>query len=204
MRRLSKRGREYFDLFERAGENIVRAAGLLERLLEEWPDHEELVQEVIACEHEGDRITHEILLRLSTSSDAPIHREDVHALATGLDDIVDWIEEVAAIFVLYQVEAPMAQAQEQTRILRGACEQVAAALRRLRGFEDMRRFTTAVDEHEDEGDRVVREAIASLFHGGSDPMLVIRWKDIFERLEDAIDATDRVAHILEGIAIRNG
>jgi predicted phosphate transport protein (TIGR00153 family) len=203
MRRLSRRGREYFELFERAGENAVRAAGLLERLLEEWPDHEELVQEVIACEHEGDRITHEILLRVSTSSAAPFHRGDVHALATGLDDVVDWIEEVAAVFVLYQVEAPMAQAQEQTRILRRACEQVAAALPRLREFEDMRRFTTALDELEDEGDRVVREAIASLFHGGSDPMLVIRWKDIFERLEEAIDATDQVAHVLEGIALRN-
>jgi uncharacterized protein len=203
MRLLSRRGREYYDLFERAGANVVHAAGLLERVLEAWPDHEELVQEVVDCEHEGDRITHEILRRLSSSSATPFHREDVHALATGLDDIVDWIEEVAAVLVLYRIEAPMAQAQEQARILHRACGQVADALPRLREFEDVRPFTAAVDGLEDDGDRVVREAIASLFESGSDPMIVIRWKDIFERLEDAVDAADRVAHVLEGITIRH-
>ncbi len=204
MGRLTRqRGREYFDLFEQAGANIVRAAGLLEQMLEEWPDNDELVQELVACEHEGDRITHEILRRLNTSSATPIDRHDVHALASGLDDIVDWIEEVAGYFVLYRIEAPMAQAQEQARILHLACEQVAAAIPCLRGCDDIHAFTVTINEYENDGDRVVREAIASLFEGGSDPMLVIRWKDIFERLEDAIDATERVAHLLEGITIRN-
>ena len=195
--------REFFDLFEEAGANIVRAAGLLERMLAEWPDHGELARDVIVCEHEGDRITHDIIQRLNQTFVTPIDREDIYALASGLDDIVDWIEEVSDFFGLYRIEAPMSQAQQQARILNHACQQVAQAIPRLRAFEDIRHFTVEINRYENEGDRVVREALASLFEAGIDPMLVIRWKDIFERLEDAIDATERVANILEGITIKN-
>jgi predicted phosphate transport protein (TIGR00153 family) len=195
--------REFFDLFEEAGANIVRASGLLERMLDEWPDHGELARDLIVCEQEGDRITHDIIRRLNQTFVTPIDREDIYALASGLDDIVDWIEEVADFFGLYRIEAPMSQAQQQSRILNQACQQVAQAIPRLRAFEDMHHFTVEINRYENEGDRVVREALASLFEAGIDPMLVIRWKDIFERLEDAIDATERVAHILEGITIKN-
>ena len=195
--------REFFDLFEEAGANIVRAAGLLERMVEEWPEHGELARDVIVCEQEGDRITHDIIQRLNQTFVTPIDREDIYALASGLDDIVDWIEEVADFFGLYRIEAPMVQAQQQARILNQACQQVAQAIPRLRGFEDIHHFTVEINRYENEGDRVVREALASLFEAGIDPMLVIRWKDIFERLEDAIDATERVANILEGITIKN-
>jgi uncharacterized protein len=198
------REREFFDLFEEAGTNIVRAAGLLERMLDEWPDHGELSRQVIDCEHEGDRITHDIIQRLNQTFVTPIDREDIYALASGLDDIVDWIEEVADFFVLYRIEAPMEQAQQQARILHQSCRLVAQAIPRLRGFEDIHHFTVEINRYENEGDRVVRGALASLFEAeGIDPMLVIRWKDIFERLEDAIDATERVANILEGITIKN-
>jgi uncharacterized protein len=195
--------REFFDLFEEAGANIVHAAGLLERMLDEWPDHGELASEIDACEHEGDRITHAIIQRLNQTFVTPIDREDIYALASGLDDIVDWIEEVADFFSLYRIEAPMSQAQQQARILHLACQQVAQAIPRLRRFEDIHHFTVETNRYENEGDRVVREALASLFQAGIDPMLVIRWKDIFERLEDAIDATESVANILEGITIKN-
>ena len=197
------REREFFDLFEEAGANIVRAAELLERMLEHWPDHAELARDVLVCEQDGDRITHDIIQRLNSTFVTPIDREDIYALASGLDDIVDWIEEVADFFALYRIEAPMHQAQQQARILNQACQQVAQAIPRLRGFEDIHHFTVEINRYENEGDRVVREALASLFEAGIDPMLVIRWKDIFERLEDAIDATERVAHILEGITIKN-
>jgi uncharacterized protein len=207
MVRLSKlfapREREFFDLFEEAGANIVRAAGLLDRIVREWPDHGELARDVIVCEQEGDRITHDIIQRLNQTFVTPIDREDIYALASGLDDIVDWIEEVVDFFGLYRIEAPMAKAQQQAEILHQACKQVAQAIPRLRGFQDIHHFTVEINRYENEGDRVVREALASLFETGIDPMLVIRWKDIFERLEDAIDATERVAHILEGITIKN-
>jgi uncharacterized protein Yka (UPF0111/DUF47 family) len=97
----------------------------------------------------------------------------------------------------------MSQAQQQARILHLACQEVARAIPRLRSFADIHHFTVEINRYENEGDRVVREALASLFQAGIDPMLVIRWKDIFERLEDAIDATERVANILEGITIKN-
>jgi predicted phosphate transport protein (TIGR00153 family) len=195
--------REFFDLFEEAGANIVLAAGLLERIVREWPDHGELARDVIVCEQEGDRITHDIIQRLNQTFVTPIDREDIYALASGLDDIVDLIEEVVDFFALYRIEAPMAKAQQQAEILDQACKQVAQAIKRLRGFQDIHHFTVEINRYENEGDRVVREALASLFEAGIDPMLVIRWKDIFERLEDAIDATERVANILEGITIKN-
>ena len=197
------REREFFDLFEEAGGNIVRAAALLEAMVEQWPDKGELARDIVVCEQEGDRITHDIIQRLNQTFVTPIDREDIYALASGLDDIVDWIEEVADFFALYRIEAPMSQAQQQARILNQACQQIAKAIPRLRGFEDIHHFTVEINRYENEGDRVVREALANLFEAGIDPMLVIRWKDIYERLEAAIDACERVAHILESVVIKN-
>jgi uncharacterized protein len=195
--------REFFDLFEESGANIVRAAALLERILEQWPDHGELGREVVICEQEGDRITHDIIQRLNTTFVTPIEREDIHELASALDDIVDFIEEVSDFLVLYRIEAPMDKATEMARILHQAARAIAGAIPRLRTFKDIRHYTVEVNRLENDGDRVLREALASLFERGIDPMLVIRWKDIFERLEDGIDATERVANILEGIVIKN-
>jgi uncharacterized protein len=197
------REREFFDLFEEAGANILRAAGLLEQMVADWPDHGELAADIVDCEHEGDRITHDIIQRLNQTFVTPIDREDIYELASALDDVVDFTEEVADYLALYRIEAPMSQAQQQARILHESCKQVAQAIPRLRGFEDISHFTVEINRYENEGDRVVREALASLFEAGIDPMLVIRWKDIFERLEDAIDTTERVANILEGITIKN-
>jgi uncharacterized protein len=197
------REREFFDLFEESGQNIVRAAALLERMLETWPDERELAREVRDCEHEGDRITHDIIQRLNQTFVTPIDREDIYALASALDDIVDFIEEVADFLGLYRVEAPMDQASTMARILHESCRQVAGAIPRLRTFRDINHYTVEVNRLENEGDRAAREALASLFERGIDPMLVIRWKDIFERLEEAIDSTEHVANILEGIVIKN-
>jgi predicted phosphate transport protein (TIGR00153 family) len=195
--------REFFDLFEEAGANIQRAAELLERMLDRWPDHGELARDVVVCEQEGDRITHDIIQRLNQTFVTPIDREDIYALASALDDIVDFIEEVSDFLGLYRIEAPMEQAQRLAHVLHEACRQISAAMPRLRTFRDMRHYTVEVNRLENEGDRITREALASLFERGIDPMMVIRWKDIFERLEDAIDATETAANILEGIVIKN-
>jgi uncharacterized protein len=207
MARLSQlfapREREFFDLFEEAGANIVHASELLERLLDAWPDHSELAHEVRDCEHEGDRITHDIIQRLNQTFVTPIDREDIYALASALDDIVDYMEEVSDFLGLYRIEATMDKALEMGRILHQAARAVADAIPRLRTFKDIHHYTVEVNRLENEGDRVLREALASLFETGIDPMLVIRWKDIFERLEDAIDSTDKAANILEGIVIKN-
>jgi uncharacterized protein len=195
--------REFFDLFEEAGANIVRAAGLLERMVLQWPDHAELARDLVVCEQEGDRITHDIIQRLNQTFVTPIDREDIYALASALDDIVDYIEEVSDFLGLYRVEAPMDQASALARILHESCRHVAGAIPRLRTFRDIHHYTVEVNRLENDGDRISREAMAALFEGGIDPMVVIRWKDIYERLENAIDATETVANILEGIVIKN-
>ncbi|HEY1277894.1 MAG TPA: DUF47 family protein [Thermoleophilaceae bacterium] len=200
---LAPRDREFFDLFEEAGGNILRAAGLLEEMLRDFPERNELAREILICEQEGDRITHDIIHRLNQTFVTPIDREDIHELASGLDDIVDYTEEVADYLGLYKIEAPMEQAQVLARILHDAARQVSEAMPRLRGFKGISHYTVEINRLENDGDRITREAIASLFDNGIDPMVVIRWKDIFERLEEAIDATEHVANILEGIVIKS-
>jgi predicted phosphate transport protein (TIGR00153 family) len=202
-RLLAPREREFFDLFEEAGANIRRAGDLIERLLREWPDQGSLMRDLVQCEHEGDRITHDIIQRLNQTFVTPIDREDIYALASALDDVVDYIEEAADFLHLYRIEAPMEQAQELGRILQEACAAVADAIPRLRDFRDIHHYTVEINRLENEGDRVMRGALASLFEHGIDPMLVIRWKDIFEKLEDAVDSTETTANILEGILIKN-
>jgi predicted phosphate transport protein (TIGR00153 family) len=190
--------REFFDLFEEAGGNILRAAGLLESMLVTFP-----ARDILICEQDGDRITHDIIQRLNQTFVTPIDREDIYALASALDDVVDYTEEVADYLGLYKIEAPMSQAQDLAHVLHAAARQISEAMPRLRGFKDISHYTVEINRLENDGDRITREAIASLFDNGIDPMVVIRWKDIFERLEEAIDATEHVANILEGIVIKN-
>jgi uncharacterized protein len=199
---LAPKDREFFDLFEEAGANTLQAAGLLEAMLRDYPERSELAKEIKDCEHTGDRITHDILQRLNRTSVTPLDREDIHELSSALDDVVDYTEEVADYLGLFKIEAPMAQAQELAQVLHAATRQIAEAMPKLPEFKDLRPHTVEINRLENEGDRVVREAIASLFDTGIDPMVVIRWKDIFERLEEAIDATEHVANILEGIVIK--
>ena len=195
--------REFFDLFERAGANVVRAAELLDEMLARYPESQGLARDILACEHDGDQITHDVFKRLNQSIVTPIDREGILHLASALDDIVDYTEEVADYLGLYKIEAPMAQAQRLAGVLRDATRQIAEAISLIRGFKDITEQMVEVHRLENEGDRLTREAIASLFEAGIDPMVVIRWKDIFERLENAIDSTKRAAFILEGIVTKN-
>ena len=200
---IAPRDREFFDLFEEAGGNIERAARLLEEMLQDFPERSELARDILICEQDGDRITHDIIQRLNSTFVTPIDREDILALASALDDIIDLIDEVSDYLGLYRIEAPMEQAQRLAHILVQATREIANAMPRLRSFQDLSHFTVEVNRLENDGDRTSRDAIASLFHGGIDPMVVIRWKDIFERLEEAIDACEYVANTLAGIVIKN-
>jgi uncharacterized protein len=195
--------REFFDLFERAGANAVRAATLLDELLAGYPESQLLARDILVCEQDGDRLTHELIRRINQSFVTPIDRQDILRLSSALDDIVDFIEEVADYLGLYRVEAPMAQAQALANVLVDATRELDWAIPLVREFKSISKHTVEVHRLENEGDRIVRGAIASLFEGGIDPMVVIRWKDIFEMLENAIDATERAAFVLEGIVIKN-
>jgi predicted phosphate transport protein (TIGR00153 family) len=195
--------REFFDLFERAGANALRAATLLDELLAGYPESQLLARDILLCEQDGDRLTHELTTRINQSFVTPIDRQDILRLSSALDDIVDFIEEVADYLGLYRVEAPMAQAQAQANVLVDATRELNWAIPLVREFKSISKHMVEVHRLENEGDHIVRGAIASLFEGGIDPMVVIRWKDIFEMLENAIDATERAAFVLEGIVIKN-
>ena len=195
--------RVYFELFEEAGRNVLHSAELLDTMLSDYPDSKHLAADIKHCEHEGDRITHDIIDRLNHTFVTPIDREDILALASALDDTVDYTEEVADYLGLYRIEAPMEQAIQLAGVLHAAAGEIAEAIPQLRGFRDISRHTVEINRLENEGDQITRGAMASLFDTGIDPMVVIRWKDLFERLKAAIDATERVANIMEGVVIKN-
>ena len=195
---------DLLDLVEEAGENARRAAVLLLDLLRDYPERAELAAELVACEQHGDRVTHDIIHRLTMNGGggAPFDARDGHTLATALDDIVDDAEQTGDYLALYGVEAAMEQSVALAEVLVGGAEQVALALGALREGADLGPFVVEIHRLEDEGDRITRDAIASLFSHGIDPMVVIRWKDIFESLERAVDDCEKVAHVLEGIALK--
>ena len=195
--------RVFFDLFAESGQNTLRTAKLLRDMLGRWPDEGGLAIDILKAEQEGDRITHDIIRRLNTTFVTPIDREDIHTLATQMDDIVDDIEEAADFMGLYRIEAPMDQSQAMAEVLVKCCEQLYGLLQNLRGFKDLDHYWIEIHRLENDGDRIYRDAVASLFSNGIDPMVVIRWRDIFLRLERAIDATETTASIVEGIVIKN-
>jgi uncharacterized protein len=201
--RLQPKNHDFFVLFEEAGTNMARAASLLEQLLAGWPEDNGIVREIVICEHKGDRITHDLIQRLNTSSQTPLDRSDIHELARALDDVVDYIEETADSLGLYQIEAPMEQAQRLAGVLSQSTRNIEQALSHLdNGMRELNQCLIEINRLENEGDRITRDALASLFAGGIDPTVIIRWKDIFERLEQGIDACERVSHIIEGVAVK--
>jgi len=194
-------------LVESAGGNILRSGLLLRELLSELPERSGLADELKAFEQEGDRITHDIIHRLNARGRRlrlPFDAGDGYALATALDDVLDHTEQTAALLYLYGVEAPMEQAVEMADVLVGADEQIVKALERLGAGAEPGPCLVEIHRLENEGDRLLRDGVASLFEGGADPMVVIRWKDIFESLEAAVDACETVAHTIEGIMLKRG
>jgi uncharacterized protein Yka (UPF0111/DUF47 family) len=195
---------ELLGLFEESARNVQRVSLLLRDLLTDYPEQSVLAREILLCEQEGDRIAHDILHRLAGNGHrrAAFDAADVHALAGALDDIVDYAEEAADQLGLYGVEAPMEQAQAIAEVLVGCSEQVAGALRGLRSGADLSAHLVEIHRLENEADRLQRAAVANLFANGIDPMMLIRWKDIFDTLEEAVDACESVANVLEGISIK--
>lgn len=200
MKPIGRRGAadEFFDLFDRAAANAERAAALLVEMISDYPERADLAREILLCEQEGDSITQTVIRRLGEGSRPPLPRPSAHTLATAIDDVVDFTEQVADSFNLYKIEAPMDQAQALAEVLHLSCRQIVSAVGSLRDESSMSDAIIEIHRLENEGDRLSRDAIASLFDGGVDPMVVIRWKDIFEQLEQAIDACEDVAHTLEG------
>jgi uncharacterized protein len=160
-------------------------------MLKGWPESADLAREILLVEQEGDRITHDLSKRTNSTFVTPIDAEDIYSLAGKVD-----------FMGLYGIEAPMDQALAMADVLVEGCDRLATLLENLRGFKDLDKYWIEIHRLENDGDRLFREAFASLFAGGSDPMVVIRWRDIYLRLERAIDATEDAATVVETIATK--
>ena len=193
----------FYALFERAGANVEQATGLLARLISEWPDDGTRLRfELKELETQGDRITHDVIQHLNVKAATPFPVSDAHELISELDDVVDLAEEVADFMGLYRIDAATEQAIALASVLERAGRELAAALTKLRRPQDLRPHIVALYDLEHEGDRLERAALSSLFDRGIDPMVVIRWKDIYERLEEAIDASHHAGNTLEGLVVK--
>ena len=201
--RLIPREERFFDLFIEDAENVAAAARLLEAMLRDYREPERAAKELFAMEHHGDELSHAIGHKLNTTFVTPFDREDIVALISALDDVLDLIEEVADTFILYKVEAPTAAAIQQAAIVVKQCEQIHQALLRLRDFRELDRYWIEVHRLENEGDRVARAAVAALFSDEVPARDIIKWKDIYALLEDCIDKCEDVADIIEKIVVKH-
>jgi predicted phosphate transport protein (TIGR00153 family) len=201
--RLVPQTREFYVLFDRSAANLVTTAGLLLELLEHYPDRRELVERIKDREHEGDHLTREIVQLVHRTFVTPIDREDIYALATALDDVCDFMDQVADELNLYGVEEVLPEAVEQAGVIFQATGKLADAISGLDGLKPIGGHLVDIHTLEDEGDRIVRAAIARLFSEGHDPLNVVRWKDIHEHLEAAVDRCETAAHVLESVYLKN-
>jgi len=198
------RSSEFYDLFARAGANALEVARKAEVRFREHPNSSVTHEDVKQLEHVGDELTREIIQLLNTHYVTPFDREDIYELATTIDDVVDHIEHACDLLGLYSIETPSRQSVEQCRILVAAVKHLATALHQLKGRRGIQESLVELKRLEDEGDRVVRDAIAALFHDTRiDPLVVIRWKDIYEALEDAVDAAETAANVVGNIVVKN-
>ncbi|TML65127.1 MAG: DUF47 domain-containing protein [Actinobacteria bacterium] len=196
--------KEFFELFNQAAANAVAIARALVDLLAQAPNgSEERIRDIKDLEHEGDRLTHEVVGLLNRTFVTPFDRDDMYRLAGALDDICDHVDEAAGNIVGYGVKEIHPAAKAQGDVILRAASKLQEAVARLEGFKDSSRQLMELRELEDEGDRLNREAVSELFRTSDDAISIIRWKDIHEQLEEAVDACENAADVLEAIVVKN-
>jgi predicted phosphate transport protein (TIGR00153 family) len=201
--RLIPREERFYDLFIEDAANVLGAARLLEAMLRSYDQLERRSGEIRDAEHRGDEISHDIGRRLEATFVTPFDREEIHGLISGLDDVLDLIEEVADTFVLYRIPAPTKVAVKQASIIVQQCEQLHEALSHLKGFRGLEPYWIEIHRLENEGDRLARTAIAGLFENEKDAVALVKWKDVYGLLEDTIDKCEDVANLIERIVVKN-
>jgi len=197
------RSQNFYELFDRAASNLADTAALLLKHLTNYRDPEAAHAEIRQREHEGDEITHQIMRALNTTFVTPFDREDIHRLASLIDDILDLIEAVADLLVLHGIPEPLPEMRQQAEVLARATEQTRQAIAGLRSFNGLEPYWVEINRLENEGDRVYRKTVARLFSGDFKAMDVLKWKDLVDQLEAAIDACEDVANTLESIVLKH-
>lgn len=206
MVRLLPKEEKFFDYFDQASERAVKAIKVLKKMMQDLSNAEERAKEIVSLEHECDNITHEAVSALHKTFITPIERDSIYSLITRLDDVIDFVDSVAERVLLYKIKTSMPEAISLIDTLENAIEQVANGVRKLRNLEDPRSILIVcveINRLENEGDKIFRNALSVLFDSTSDPIEIIKWKDIYETLEDAVDRCEDVANILEGIVVEN-
>ena len=203
--RVSQRAEVFFELFARSAQNLRETAELLEDLVSAYEDVDLKVRRIEDREHEGDEITHEVFRRLNTSFITPMDREDIYRLATALDDVLDEIEGVAQALLLHAIEEPLPVMKSQVDVLVRAAQQTEEALDLLPKMnrERLEPYWIEINSLENEGDDIYRHAVAELFGGDYKAMNVLRWKEVIEGTEAAIDGLESVANIVESIVLKH-
>jgi len=196
--------REFYALYNRAAANVVAISRLLVRMLDDFPnDRDTLTRDIKDAEHAGDRLTHEVVDLLNRTFVTPFDRDDMYRLAGALDDICDHVDETSGYIVGYGVTEIPRTVMRQAEVIERAAVKLEEAVSVLEGFKDSRRQLNELRELEDEGDRLNRDAVAQLFASSDDAIEIIRWKDIHEQLEEALDACENAADVLEAIVVKN-
>ena len=205
--RIFPREESFFDLFEAAADNLAESARLLLDMVEDFVDPEMKAKRLNDAEHEGDRLTHAILSRLNSTFITPFDREDIYALASNLDDVVDSLEAAADMMVLHRVSEPIDAVIEQSRLVLKASVETAEGLKHLRNLEEeaLRSYWIRINELENEGDRLYRHARADLYSFDAEhpARYLLMWKDIVDEIESALDELEHVAHTVESIVLKN-
>ncbi len=195
--------REFYALYSRAARNAVEIARLLVRLLDEFPRDSSLLRDIKELEHEGDRLTRELVDLLNHTFVTPFDRDDIYELSSAIDDVCDHVDEAAGNISGYGVTEIRPAAKDQAQVILRSTEKLREAVERLDGFKDADRQLHELRDLEDEGDRLNREAVSELFRTERDAIAIIRWKDIHEQLEEAVDACENAADVLEAILVKN-
>jgi uncharacterized protein len=200
---LVPQNKQFFRLLERASDNSVDISRQLVQLLDAFPSNGTNLREIKELEHEGDRLTREVVDLLNRTFVTPFDRDDIYLLASAIDDVCDHVDEAAGNISGYGVEQIRPKAKEQAQVILRSAEKLHEAVSRLEGFKDSSSQLHALRDLEDEGDRLNRAAVSELFTSGEDPIGIIRWKDIHEQLEVAVDACENAAAVLEAILVKN-
>jgi predicted phosphate transport protein (TIGR00153 family) len=197
------RDEKFFDLFEEAAQNIFKASKLLKDMLDNYSQAETKAKEIFDTEYEGDRITHEIIRHLNKTFITPLDREDIYNLASKLDDILDLIEAATDRMIIYKIEEPTIEARKLAGIIHRMAEVITWGVSNLKHLGHVYDHCIEINRLENEADRVTRDAIGRLFEEEKDPIAVIKWKEIYETLEDTTDSCEDVANILESVVLKN-